>query len=592
MGKELFDNIPSKVGDLLNDIVIGKLGLPDLQRPFVWEDNKVRDLLDSMLKGFPIGYVMIWATPVDYSRTSAIGMNEKIYKTPAELVIDGQQRLTALLAAMNGIKIVDKNYNERNIKISFNPLNRDFQVWTKAYDNNQEYISSISDVFKADDEHNVSKFRRSCIKSVNDVREKNRLPLLTDEEEDKVEENIKDLLDLKIYALPTLRINTKADEEAVADIFVRVNSGGQKLTEKNFIETLLAVFDNDVHKQIDMFCAESRIPADGTSYNQILKVDPSHLIRMSVALGFHRARLRYAYMLLRGKDLKTGEITEETRKDNLRIFKEALDVVTNLNNWHAFLNLFAEAGYINGDLVASSNAVVFSYALYLIGKYEYKVNTPELRKIMRKWIYMTTVTYFYTGSTESEVEKQMADLRDIHTASEFVSYLDSIISNKFTDDYFRYTLPQDMNTSSATTPIWFGYLAAINVLGTPMLFSTAPMSKFFILGASGTKNSIDKHHIFPKHYLEQIGIKEDRDRNQIANFTYIDYQTNIDIGDRAPDEYVAEYRTRLGEDGYKKTCAENALPEDFENMEYQQFLEKRRLLMADIIRKGYEKLCE
>ena len=341
-----------------------------------------------------------------------------------------------------------------------------------------------------------------------------------------------------------------------------------------------------------MFCAESRIPADGTSYNQILKVDPSHLIRMSVALGFHRARLRYAYMLLRGKDLKTGEITEETRKDNLRIFKEALDVVTNLNNWHAFLNLFAEAGYINGDLVASSNAVVFSYALYLIGKYEYKVNTPELRKIMRKWIYMTTVTYFYTGSTESEVEKQMADLRDIHTASEFVSYLDSIISNKFTDDYFRYTLPQDMNTSSATTPIWFGYLAAINVLGTPMLFSTAPMSKFFILGASGTKNSIDKHHIFPKHYLEQIGIKEDRDRNQIANFTYIDYQTNIDIGDRAPDEYVSEYRTRLGEDGYKKTCAENALPEDFENMEYQQFLEKRRLLMADIIRKGYEKLCE
>lgn len=592
MGKELFDNIPSKVGDLLNDITIGKLGLPDLQRPFVWEDNKVRDLLDSMLKGFPIGYVMIWATPVDYIRTSAIGMNEKIYKTPTELVIDGQQRLTALLASMNGIRIIDKNYEERNIKISFNPLNRDFQVWTKAYDNNQEYISSISDVFKADEEHNVSKFRRNYIKSVNDVREKNKFPILTDEEEDKIEENIKDLLDLKIYALPTLRINTKADEEAVADIFVRVNSGGQKLTEKNFIETLLAVFDNDVHKQIDKFCAESRIPADGTSYNQILKVDPSHLIRMSVALGFHRARLRYAYMLLRGKDLKTGEITEDTRKENLKIFKEALDVVTNLNNWHAFLNLFAEAGYINGDLVASSNAVVFSYALYLIGKFEYKVSTQELRKIMRKWIYMTTVTYFYTGSTESEVEKQMADLRDIHSADEFIEYLNSIISNKFTDDYFRYTLPQDMNTSSATTPIWFGYLAAINVLGTPMLFSTAPMSKYFILGASGTKNSIDKHHIFPKHYLEQIGIKEDRDRNQIANFTYIDYQTNIDIGDRAPEEYVYEYRTRLGEDGYKKTCAENALPKDFEKLEYQDFLEKRRLLMADIIRKGYEKLCE
>ena len=290
MGKELYDNIPSKVGDLLNDIRIGKLGLPDLQRPFVWEDKKVRDLFDSMLKGFPIGYVMLWSTPMDYERTSSIGTNEKIYKSPTELVIDGQQRLTALLAALYGVKIKDKNYKDRNIRISFNPLTRDFQVWTKAYDNNQEYISSISDAFAADEEHNISKFRRAYIKSVNDAREKNNQPILTDEEEDLIEENIKDLLDLSIYSLPTLKINAKADEEAVADIFVRVNSGGQKLTEKNFIETLLAVFDNDVHKKIDKFCAESRIPADGTSYNQILKVDPSHLIRMSVALGFHRAR--------------------------------------------------------------------------------------------------------------------------------------------------------------------------------------------------------------------------------------------------------------------------------------------------------------
>lgn len=592
MGKELYDNIPSKVGDLLNDIRIGKLGLPDLQRPFVWEDKKVRDLFDSMLKGFPIGYVMLWSTPMDYERTSSIGTNEKIYKSPTELVIDGQQRLTALLAALYGVKIKDKNYKDRNIRISFNPLTRDFQVWTKAYDNNQEYISSISDAFAADEEHNISKFRRAYIKSVNDAREKNNQPILTDEEEDLIEENIKDLLDLSIYSLPTLKINAKADEEAVADIFVRVNSGGQKLTEKNFIETLLAVFDNDVHKKIDKFCAESRIPADGTSYNQILKVDPSHLIRMSVALGFHRARLKYAYMLLRGKNLKTGETTVETRKENLGIFKNALDVVTNLNNWHAFLNLFAEAGYINGDLIASSNAVVFCYALYLIGKYEYKVNTPELRKIMRKWIYMTTVTYFYTGSTETEVEKQMADLRDIKTPEGFVDYLDSVIKTRFTDDYFKYTLKKDMNTSSATTPIWFAYLAAVNVLGTPMLFSTAPFSKFMILGSNGTKNSIDKHHIFPKNYLAKIGIDDDRDRNQIANFTYIDYPTNIDIADKPPKEYVSEYRQRLGEEGYKKTCAENALPENFENMEYQEFLEKRRELMAIIIKKGYEKLCE
>lgn len=592
MGIPLYTNIPSIVGDLLTDVKNGRIGLPDLQRPFVWPDNKVRELLDSMYKGFPIGYIMLWASPEEYTRMNHIGKNSKTYSVPDDLVIDGQQRLTALLAAILGIQIKDKNYNERFIKISFNPLKDDFQVWSQAYERDPEYISAISEVFQAEENHNVSKFRREYIKRVNDAREKNQKLELTDDEEDHIEDSINNLLNLRSYSLPTLKISAKANEEDVAEIFVRVNSGGQKLTEKNFIETLLAVFDNTVHAQINKFCEESRIPADGTAYNQILKVDPAHLIRVAVGFGFHRARLRYAYLLLRGKNLKTGEITEETRKENLSKFKDALQIATNLNNWHSFLNLFAEAGYIRGDLVASSNAVVFCYVLYLIGKYEYKVPAPELRKIIRKWIYMSVVTHFYTGSTESEVEKQMADLRDIHSADEFVKYLGSVIRGKFTDDYFEYTLLNDMITSSASAPSWNAYLAAINVLGTPMLFSTIPASKFMILGSNGTKNSIDKHHIFPKHYLETIGVGNDRDRNQIANFTYLDYQTNINIGEKAPSEYMAEYRAKMGEENYLKTCTENALPPEFEKLDYFTFIEKRRKLMAKIIKKGYEKLCE
>ncbi len=115
----------------------------------------------------------------------------------------------------------------------------------------------------------------------------------------------------------------------------------------------IAYNDNDVHDKINKFCAESRIPDNGTSYNQILQVDPSHLIRMAVGVGFRRARLRYAYMLLRGKNLKTGEITQDVREENLKTFKESLAVVTNLNNWHAFMNLFASAGYLKGSFVAS-----------------------------------------------------------------------------------------------------------------------------------------------------------------------------------------------------------------------------------------------
>lgn len=590
MGKELFDNIPSKVADILSDVKNGRVGLPDLQRPFVWQDNKVRELLDSMMKGYPIGYIMLWASPDDYENTVHIGKNEKMYKRPNDLVIDGQQRLTALLAAMYGVTIMDKNYKERAIRISFNPLTREFAVWTPAFEKKPEWISEISQVFAADEEHNISKFRKAYIKIVNEGRAKNNEEELTEDEEDRIEENINDFLNLGIYSLPTLKINSKANEENVADIFVRVNSGGQNLTEKNFIETLIAVYDNAVHDKINKFCADSRIPANGTSFNQILQVDPSHLIRMSVGVGFRRARLRYVYMLLRGKNLKTGEITQNIREENLKIFKESLDMVTNLNNWHAFMNLFASAGYLKGSFVASSNAVVFSYVLYLIGKYDYKVSSVELQKIISKWIFMSTITGFYTGSTESQVEKQFADLRDVHNADEFVVYLDSVIANRFTDDYFEYSLPSELNSSSATSPAWYGYIAAINVLGTPMLFSTAPLSQYFILGTSGDKNSIDKHHIFPKNYLGKIGYNNDRDRNQIANFTYLDYATNIDISDAPPTEYVSRYRDKLGEEGYKLACKQNALPENFEQLSYPEFLIKRRILMAQIVKKAYDKL--
>lgn len=402
MGKELFDNIPSKVADLLADVKNGRIGLPDLQRPFVWQDNKVRELLDSMMKGYPIGYIMLWASPDDYENTGYIGKNDKMYKRPDDLVIDGQQRLTALLAAMYGVTIKDKNYKERKIRISFNPLSREFAVWTQAFERNPEWISEI--------------------------------------------------------------------------------------------------------------------------------------------------------------------------------------------NWHAFMNLFASAGYLRSSLVASSNAVVFSYVLYLIGKNDFKVPSAALQKIIRKWIFMSTITGFYTGSTESEVEKQFADLRNIHNANEFVEYLDSVISNKFTDDYFEYSLPSELNSSSATSPAWYGYVAAINVLGTPMLFSTTPLSQYFVLGTSGDKNSVDKHHIFPKHYLEKIGYDNDRERNQIANFTYLDYTTNIDISDAPPAEYVGRYREKLGEEGYKLACAQNALPENFEQLSYPDFLNPRRLLMAQIVKKAYAEL--
>ena len=292
---------PVKVGDLVKDVRNGRIGLPDLQRPFVWKDNKVRELFDSMLKGYPIGYIMLWESPADYeSKKSAIGDNSKTYEEPKELVIDGQQRLTALVAAMYAVKVKDKNFADREIKISYNPLTREFAVWSQAYEKDTEWISRISDVFLAKEDNSISSLRRHFIKEANEGRGKKELPLLTDEEEDRIEDNINALLNLSDYSLPTLEISYTADEEDVADIFVRVNSGGQSLTENNFIQTLISVYENETSNKINAFAAASRVPAANTSYNTLLAIEHSHLIRMAVGVGFKRARLRYAYMLLRG----------------------------------------------------------------------------------------------------------------------------------------------------------------------------------------------------------------------------------------------------------------------------------------------------
>lgn len=586
---KLYTPVPSNLDDVLRDVDTGRVGLPDLQRPFVWKDATVRDLLDSMIKGYPVGHIMLWRYPADYKAASRIGDSQQVY--PMErLVIDGQQRLTSLLAALYGRKIVDENFKDRWIRIAFNPLTREFQVWSQAYERAAEWISEVWQIFKAANEGNIPGLRKKYIKTVNESREKAKSPLLTEEEEARVEKNIQDVVDLKGYVLPSLEISSLASEEDVADIFVRVNSGGKKLTEKNFIDTLLAVYDPETHALIEKFCEESRKPAQGTAFNYILEVDPAHLIRVAVALAFSRARLRYAYMMLRGKDLETGKFSDETREANLAAFRAEIDRAVDVNNWHAFLNLFADAGYVAKNLVASENAVVFSYALYLTGKYRYNANVVQLKKVITKWIFMATITGYYTGSTETEVEKMYADLRTVNDGTGFVSYLEAVIASRMSEDFFNIHLAKAFSNSAANAPEWFGFVASLNVLNSPMWFGNTALSKYLLPGANGTKKALDRHHIFPKEYLAKIGITDDRLRNQAANFTYIETSLNIDISDDAPNAYAPKIRAAMGDEKFRISCAANAIPENFYELNFAEFVEARKKLMVAKVREAFGRL--
>lgn len=589
MGNSIYKPVSLEVGNILKDVQTGKIGLPDLQRPFVWKNDKVRQLLDSMLRGYPIGYIMLWESPADYSeKKSSIGTNAKTYEAPKELVIDGQQRLTALLSSLYGVPVKDKSFKERTIRIAFDPIARVFENADAATDRNPRFISSVSEAFAANKENRLSSFRKAFIRQLNEGNAKKGEPELTDEEEDLVEQGINALLGLERYLLPTLEITSDADEEMVSEIFVRVNSQGQSLKQDDFIMTLLSVYEPEMRSRIEKFCEDSHVPADGTSYNHLVKTSATHIIRAAVGLGFKRGRLRYAYQILRGKNLKTGETTPETRAENFEKFGKALDRVLDLNNWKSFLNTLGEAGYISSSQITSENALIFNYAFYLIGRYEFKMEPLAIKRIIRRWFYASNLAAFYVGSFESDFEKQLNEISELRTAEEFAAYFDRSLAALMTDDYFLLTLPNDLNANEATGPSWQGFVAAQVVLGCKALFSTVPVSQLISDGASGTKKAVDKHHLFPDNYLKEKGYLSNRSNR--ANFTYVDYGNNIYISDEAPSVYVAKYREELGEEAYREACDQHALPDGFENMDYEEFLSARRTLMAQLIKRGFVRL--
>lgn len=173
-------------------------------------------------------------------------------------------------------------------------------------------------------------------------------------------------------------------------------------------------------------------------------------------------------------------------------------------------------------------------------------------------------------------------------AKEFVKRWQKRLAAIMTDDYFSISLPSSLDANEATGPTWWGFVAAQVVLGTKALFSTAPLSQLLLMGSSGSKKALDKHHLFPDNYLKSRGYLSQRSNR--GNFTLVDYQNNIYISDDAPSEYVRKYRDSLGEDEYRRNCEEHALPIGFEDLDYEEFLGRRRRLMGELVKRAYERL--
>ena len=583
--KTCFKRVDYDLLGLLHYIEVGDIGLPDIQRPFVWSNAKVRDLFDSMYRGFPVGYLLFWENS-QATGAKKIGVGEKAHTIPSRLIVDGQQRLTSLYSVFRGRKVLDDDYSERQIEIAFRPRDGKFEVADAAIRRDPEWIPNISALWSSG---------KSSRRLVNDFIESlaTKTPL-TDEAEETISHNLDRLFDLQKYPFTALEIAASVDEEQVADIFVRINSEGVKLNQADFILTLLSVFWDEGRHDLERFCRESRqVPAPGarpSPFNHFIQPDPDQLLRVAVALGFGRGRLKSVYQILRGKDVETGTFSAERRDEQFSVLKEAQAHVLNLTHWHQFLSALVGAGFRSAEMISSQTALLYTYAFYLIGRIRFKVPQSVLQKAMGRWFFATSLTGRYTGSPESVMDGDLNRIKAVEDAAGFVAALDEVIANELTNDFWAITLPANLNSSSARNPELFAYVAAQNRLNAPVLFSHKKIAELIDPALQTKKKPLERHHLFPRGWLAKQGIDDLKLVNQMANYALLEWPENIDISDDPPHEYVPKLAQRFSKQEWARMHEAHSLPDGWETMEYPDFLEARRRLMASIIRRGFETL--
>lgn len=583
--KTCFKKVDYELNGLLHYIEIGDIGLPDIQRPFVWSNAKVRDLFDSMYRGFPVGYLLFWENAAN-GGAKTIGLGAKQHPVPARLIVDGQQRLTSLYAVLRGHKVLDEDYRGRHIEVAFRPRDGRFEVADAAIRRDPEWIPNISQLWSS------GKSSYQAVKGF--LKQLEAKGPLDEEEEKRISHSLDRLFDLQKYPFTALEIASTVDEEQVADIFVRINSEGVRLNQADFILTLMSVFWDEGRAELEKFCRLSRqapaLAGPASPFNHFIKPDPDQLLRVAVALGFQRGRLKSVYQVLRGKDLETGAFSPERRDRQFQVLQSSQAEVLDLTNWHQFLSCLVGAGFRSEEMISSQNALLYAYAFYLYGRKRFEVPEYQLQRLIGRWFFAVSLTGRYTGSPESVMDGDLNRLKDVRSAEAFAAVLEEMMANELTNDFWTVTLPANLDSSSARNPELFAYVAAQNRLAAPVLFSHKKVSELLDPAIKTKKKALERHHLFPRAWLEAQGITDVKQINQLANYALLEWPDNIDISDDSPAKYVPTIQGRFSPEEWTRMHEYHALPANWYQMSYSAFLTERRRLMAAIIRRGFESL--
>lgn len=592
MSTQRYTVTPHPIETLLTWVKSGEIAIPEIQRPFVWDATKVRNLLDSLYLGYPVGYLIAWRNP-------SVKLKDGSSSSGKRILIDGQQRVTALMAAILGREVLTKEYQNIRIKIAFHPQDEKFEVSNPAIQKDPSWLPDIADIFHPSAK--LLQITRSYVDANNGVNE------------DILFSTIEKLRKIVNNHVGIIELANDLDIETVTEIFIRVNSAGAQLSQADFAMSKISVNEtyggNTLRKAIDYFCHMAVSP---DFYATIQKNDPifcktdffqkmswlknenaniydpayTDMLRVAFTTEFKRGRLQDLVALLSGRNFETKQFEETIVEDSFTRLKGSLLSFMNETHFKRFVMIISSAGFVDSSLIGSQNALNSAYIVYLTLR-ALKTPDADIEKHVRKWFVFSVLTGRYSGSPESMFDY---DIRQIH-AQGFKTYSDSLYAGQLSDAFWNASLPQEMDTSVASSPYFRVFQAAQIKLGDKGFLSKDLSVRELVEVKS------DVHHLFPKDFLKKQGFNRGQ-YNQIANYAVAQSEINIAIGNKEPAKYIGElikqcrggqkkYGNIINSDELQTNLTMNCIPDGMETMtaaDYPNFLAKRRILMAQKIK--------
>ena len=415
-------------------------------------------------------------------------------------------------------------------------------------------------------------------------------------------ERIGKLYEIRNNSLGVIDLNSDIDVGTVVEIFVRINGTGVRLSAADFIMSKLAASEQYnghlLRQSIDYFCHLATVPE---AYNRLIKdhafADTEYfrsiewlkdwndnvyvpaytdMLRVVFASEFKRGDLTYLVGLLSGD---TAEVTFGRLQNSIRSY-------VNETNFKRFIMILRSAGFIDASMLTARNAVNSAYILFFILRTQ-NVEASQIERLARRWFVMSVLTERYSGEPQATLSE---DVRNMTTKEEIETYLSGLERSGLSNDFWNEGFRRKLDVSGPNN-VYFNVFLASQIRANAKGFLSRDITIRDLL--EGQK---DIHHIFPKNYMQKLGIPKNR-YNQIANLVVIQKEINIAIGDTAPIEYFSKLQDRCRDgistyggidnsEEFQENLEAHCIPEGvFDN--YDKFLEERRKLMVAKIRDYY-----